>query len=51
MTGLGDDLGVRRLGTCHPDRYRQRSAIRTAHDIVGIVMLLIEPDYGQAMCT
>ena len=47
----GDDVGVRRLGSCHPDRYHQRPAIRTAYDIVGLVMPLIKPDYRQAMCT
>ena len=47
----GDDLGVRRLRSCHPDRYRQRPAIRAAHDIVGLVIPLIKSDYWQAMCT
>ena len=47
----GDNVGVRRLGSIHPDRYRQRPAMRAAHDIVGLVMPLIKPDYWQAMCT
>ena len=47
----GDDGGVRRFGMCHPDRYRQWSAIRATHDIVGFIMSLIEPDDGQSLCT
>ena len=34
----GNHLGVRSLGTCHPDRHRQRSAVGAPYDIIGLVI-------------
>ena len=46
-----DHLRVRSLGTCHPDRHRQRPAVGAPYDIIGLVMKLVEPDHRQAMGT
>src|SRR5208282_4743012 len=44
-------LRVRSLGTCHPDRHRQRPAVGAPYDIIGLVIKLVEPDHRQAMGT
>ena len=37
------------LGTCHPDRHRQRPAVGAPYDIIGLVMKLVAPDHRQTM--
>ena len=47
----GDNLRVRGLGTSHPGRHGQRRAIGAAHDIVDLVVKVVQPDHWQVLCT
>ena len=50
QTRSGDDLRVRGLGTRHPDGHRQRPAVGPSHDVVGLVVKVVQPDHRQAVC-
>ena len=47
----GDNLRVRGLGTSHPGRHGQRRAIGATHDIVDLVVKVVQPDHWQVLCT
>jgi hypothetical protein len=47
----GDYLRVRGFGPSHPRRHRQRRAIGAPHDIVDLVVKVVQPDHWEVLCT
>src|ERR1035437_8411970 len=47
----GDNLRVRGFGSSHPGRHRQRRAIGAPHDIVDLVVKVVQPDHWKVLCT
>jgi hypothetical protein len=49
QAGNGDYLRVRGFRPSHPGRHRQRRAIGAPHDIVDLVVKVVQPDHWEIL--